>query len=474
MTAAHQPPAPHHKPAAAPKKPAAAAQKPAAQKSAAQKVAPRKGPASAMRLPLEGCGPSELLPSSRFVALPAGVEQAGGSVTHPRGFSAAGLHVGLKRSGQRDLGVLMSDRPCSSAVLFTTNAAAAAPVRLTRGSSSCERLRGAVVNSGNANACTGKRGLGDAARMRLVAADALRLPPEEIAVASTGVIGVPLPIDPIVAGIEAAAKELSPGGGPDFAAAIRTTDRTPKAGALTLKLDGAEVRIGLAAKGAGMISPRMATTLCFVTTDAAIPQPALDDLLRRVVGRTFNAITVDGQQSTNDMVLCLANGASGVTVTGAALTVFEEALEAAMLSLAVALVGDGEGATHKVRLAVSGAWDDDEAAVVARSVGDSPLVKCAFFGADPNWGRIVQAAGQVVGSTAGARFRVEVAYGEVEVVRDGEPVELSAARRRALGVVMAEPEIDLRLTLHRGPGTATIYFSDLSHEYVTVNSESTS
>ena len=184
------------------------------------------------------------------------------------------------------------------------------------------------------------------------------------------------------------------------------------------------MRIGLAAKGAGMISPRMATTLCFVTTDAVIPQPALDDLLRRVVARTFNSVTVDGQQSTNDMVLCLANGASGVAVTGPSLTVFEQALEAAMLSLAVALVGDGEGSTRTVRLTVSGAWDDGEAAAVARSVGDSPLVKAAFFGGDPNWGRIVQAAGQIVGSTDGARFRVEVAYGDVEVVRDGEPVEL--------------------------------------------------
>jgi len=192
-----------------------------------------------------------------------------------------------------------------------------------------------------------------------------------------------------------------------------------------------------------------------------------------VVARTFNSVTVDGQQSTNDMVLCLANGASGVAVTGPALTVFEQALEAAMLSLAVALVGDGEGSTHTVRLTVSGAWDDAEAAGVARSVGDSPLVKAAFFGADPNWGRVVQAAGQVVGSTGGARFRVEVAYGDVDVVRDGEPVELDTAARRRLTVLMAEPEIDLRLTLHRGAGTSTIYFSDLSHEYVAVNSEST-
>jgi glutamate N-acetyltransferase/amino-acid N-acetyltransferase len=426
------------------------------------RAAPRK-PHTALTLPLRGCDPTDQLPPSRFVTLPEGVTQAAGSVTHPRGFRAAGLHAGLKRSGKPDLALLVSDAPCASAVLFTTNAAAAAPVRLTRSSSSCGRLRGVVVNSGNANACTGKRGLGDE----------LHLYPEEVAVASTGVIGVPLPIEPILRGIVAAGRALSPGGGPDFATAIRTTDRTPKAGALTVALDGREVRIGLAAKGAGMISPRMATTLCFVTTDAAISQPALDDLLRRVVARTFNSVTVDGQQSTNDMALCLANGASGVSVSGPAVAVFEEALEAGMLALAVALVGDGEGATHTVRLTVSGAWDDAEAAVVARSVGDSPLVKAAFFGAEPNWGRIVQAAGQVIDAGGGARFRVEVSYGDVEVVRDGEPVELPAARRRALATIMAAPEIDLRLTMHRGPGTATVYFSDLSHEYVSVNSEST-
>ena len=444
-------------------------------------AAVHKGPHSAIVLPLEGCAAVDTLPASRFVTLPAGVVQAAGAVTHPRGFRAAGVPAGLKKSGRHDLGVLVSDLPCSSAVLFTTNAAAAAPVRLTRGSSTCECLRAVVVNSGNANACTGKRGLGDAARMRRVAADALYLHPEEVAVASTGVIGVPLPIERVVTGIEVAAKALAAAGGPDFAAAIRTTDRTPKAGALTVALDGAgsaggggaSVRIGLAAKGAGMISPRMATTLCFVTTDAVIPQPALDDLLRRVVARTFNRVTVDGQQSTNDMVLCLANGASGVAVTGPALTVFEEALEAAMLALAVALVGDGEGSTRTVRLTVSGAWDDDEAAVVARSVGDSPLVKAAFFGGDPNWGRIVQAAGQIVGSTDGARFRVEVTYGTIEVVRDGEPVALARADRATLAALMAEPEIDLRLKLHRGAGASTLFFSDLSHEYVSINSEST-
>jgi glutamate N-acetyltransferase/amino-acid N-acetyltransferase len=430
----------------------------------------------AMTLPLGRCSPVEMLPASRFVALPENVVQAAGSVTFPRGFKAAGIHAGLKGSGRPDLALLVSQSPCASAAVFTTNAAAAAPVRLTRASSACERLRGVVVNAGNANACTGKRGLGDAARMRRVAADSLSLHPEEVAVASTGLIGVRLPIEAVTGGIVAAAKLLAAGGGPDFAAAIRTTDRTPKAGALTVRLDdhSEPVRIGVAAKGAGMISPRMATTLGFVTTDAVIPQRALDDLLHRVVERTFNRVTVDGQQSTNDMVLCLANGASGVAVTGQALAVFERALEAALLSVAVALVGDGEGATHTVRLTVSGAWDDAEAEAVARSIGNSPLVKAAFFGGDPNWGRVVQAAGQIVAATNGARFRVEIAYGDVEVVRDGEPPALPAARRRALAAIMGEREIDLTVSLHRGAGSSTIYFSDLSHEYVSANSDHTS
>ena len=430
---------------------------------------------SALTLPLEGCGPTDLLPPSRFVVLPAGVEQAAGSVTHPLGFRAAGLHAGLKRSGRLDLGVLVSDTPCSSAVLFTTNAAAAAPVRLTRGSSSCDRLRGIVVNAGNANACTGKRGLGDAARMRRVAADALRLHPEEVAVASTGVIGVPLPIEPIVTGITAAAKALTTAGGPDFAAAIRTTDRTPKAGALTVHLGGgqAAVRIGLAAKGAGMISPRMATTLCFVTTDAVIPQPALDDLLRRVVARSFNSVTVDGQQSTNDMVLCLANGASGVAVTGPALTEFEQVLEAAMLSLAVALVGDGEGSTHTVRLTVRGAWDDAEAAPWRapsatrrwsrrRSSGQTPTGAASCRLPGRSWARVAAHGSASRSPTARSRS-CATASRSSSARPDGAASPRSWPSRRSTS----------GLTLHRGPGTSTIYFSDLSHEYVSVNSEGT-
>ena len=411
-----------------------------------------------------------MLPASRFVTLPDGLTQAEGSVTHPRGFRAAGIHAGVKKK-YRDLALLVSDAPCASAAVFTTNAAAAAPVRLTRGSSQCDRLRAVVVNSGNANACTGRRGLGDAARMRRVAADTLALRPEEVAVASTGVIGVPLPIERIVAGIGKAAATLAAAGGPDFATSIRTTDRTAKDGACTLQLPGGEVRVGLAAKGAGMIAPDMATMLCFVTTDAAIPRPALADLLRRCVDGSFHRVTVDGCQSTNDMVLMLANGASGVEVTGPDLETFEDGLRQAMLSLAVALVADGEGSTKTIRLRVEGAWDDEEAARVARSVAESPLLKAAFFGGDPNWGRVLQAAGQVIDESAGAGLHAEVFYEGVELVRQGEAVALPRAEKRRLRDAMQAPEIDVLLALHRGDARATMYFSDLTYSYVTVNSE---
>jgi glutamate N-acetyltransferase/amino-acid N-acetyltransferase len=410
------------------------------------------------------------LPSTRFAALPAGVVEADQSVTHPRGFRAAGIHAGVKKK-YRDLGLLHSERPCVSAAVFTTNAAAAAPVRLTRGSSHCDRLRAVVVNSGNANACTGKGGLGDAAQMRRVAADALALQPEEVAVASTGIIGVPLPIAKIAVGIDKAAKRLAASGGPDFAAAIRTTDRTAKEGAFTLELPAGEVRVGLAAKGAGMISPAMATMLCFLTTDATFPPAAVGDLLRRVVDATFNRVTVDGQQSTNDTVLLLANGASGIEVAGPDLEVFEEALRAALLGLAVALVADGEGSTKTVRLRVEGAWDEPEAERVARAVADSPLVKAAFFGGDPNWGRVMQATGQVIDGAGGAGLRAEVAYEGISVVRQGEGVDLARGERRRLRDAMQGSEIDVLLALQRGECTATVYFSDLTYDYVTVNSE---
>jgi len=411
-----------------------------------------------------------MLPVSRFAGLPKDAEQADHSVTHPRGFRAAGVHAGIKKK-YRDLALLSSEVPCSSAAVFTTNAAAAAPVLLTRETAACDRLRAVIVNSGNANACTGKRGLGDAARMRSVTANALRLPPEEVAVCSTGVIGVPLPIDAIVGGVTRVARKASRALGAEFTTTIMTTDRFAKQGALTLALPEGEVRLGFAAKGGGMISPKMATMLCFATTDAAVPGPALQGLLTRVVDRTFNRVTVDGQQSTNDTAIMLANGASGVSLSGKSLRLFEDAFEQAMLLLALALVADGEGATKVVRLRVEGAFDQPEAEAVARAVANSPLVQAAFFGGDPNWGRIVQAVGQIVPPADGAGLKADVAFDGLPLVQRGVAVALSYDERRHLQKIMQTREIDVLVSLSRGPATTTIYFSDLTYEYVTVNSE---
>ena len=438
-----------------------------------------------------------MLPLTRFVELPAFARQAQRSVTCPEGFAAAGVATGVKKRGKLDLGMLVSERPCVSAATFTGNAAAAAPVRLTRESADCTRLRAAVVNAGNANAFTGKDGLADAARMRLLTAQALRLPVEQIAVASTGVIGVPLEMDKVERGIVEAATALKPGGGEHFSQAIRTTDVTPKRGALELELEGGTVRLGAAAKGCGMISPRMATMLAFVTCDAEVPAGAWGELLRGAVAKSFNRITVDGQESTNDTVLGMANGASGVRLGDAGLDALADALDALLLSLAVAMVADGEGATKAIRLAV----------------GTSPLVKTAFYGRDANWGRIVQAVGQAIGEngtaagppgagsagaapaaashTAGAASTgasasasadapvhaaavpAEILYEDLAVVRGGEPVPLSEGAQEHLADIMAQHEIDVRVVLDGGGAATTLYFSDLTHEYVTLNAEYT-
>ncbi len=252
-----------------------------------------------------------MLPVTRFVDLPGFALEAQRSVTFPEGFVAAGVATGVKKRGKLDLAVLASERPCVSAATFTSNAAAAAPVRLTRETGDCEHLRAVVVNAGNANAFTGKAGLGDAARMRLLTAQGLRLPVEQVAVASTGVIGTPLEMDKIERGISEATAARKPGGGEHFSQAIRTTDTSPKRGALELELEGGTVRLGAAAKGCGMLSPRMATMLAFVTCDAEVSAEAWNDLLRGAVAGSFNRITVDGQESTNDTVLGMANGASG-------------------------------------------------------------------------------------------------------------------------------------------------------------------
>ena len=428
-----------------------------------------------------------MLPVTRFAPLPSFARLAQGGVTCPAGFKAAGVCAGLKRSGNLDVGVLVSAQPCVSAVAFTSNAAAAAPVLLTRETSACDSLRAVIVNSGNANACTGEQGMDDATRMRLLAAGELQLPVEAVAVASTGVIGVPLPMPIVEAGIVAAVAAISPAGGGDFANAIQTSDRKDKQGALALDLKAGEVHLGVACRGAGMISPNMATMLCFVTTDAAVPVAAWQEIVLAAVAASFNRITVDGQESTNDTVIGFANGASGVHLAGADLDDLAAALQSVFIALAVAIVADGEGSTKTVRLRVTGAHDDHEAEAVVRAVANSPLVKAAFFGRDSNWGRIVQAVGQAIGRRQRAPFTADIVYEDITVVSDGQQVALSDGQRDRLKAIMDEPEIDLHVALkgHEAGGapgetggtpggaSSTIYFSDLTHDYVTFNAEYT-
>ena len=416
-----------------------------------------------------------MLPLSRFAPLPQHAKSVGGGLTAPQGFLAAGVSSGVKKRGKLDLALLLSEQPAVSAATFTSNAAAAAPVRLTRETSDCGHLRAVVVNAGNANACTGKQGLGDAARMRLLTANHLRLLVEQVAVCSTGLIGVHLPMDKIEPGISAAAAAM-PGArdakaAEHFAAAIRTTDKHAKTGALEVTTPEGKVRLGFAAKGCGMISPNMATMLCFVTCDAEVDGVVWAELLHGGVGRSFNLITVDGQESTNDTVLGFCNAASGVKPGEEGLARLGRALDAALLALALSIVADGEGSTRTMKLTVSGAQDAGRAEAVARAVANSPLVKTAFYGRDANWGRIMQAIGQALGRDGHEHLPARISYEDVVIVDKGQPAALGEAQQSRLAAIMHQPEIDLTVALN-GPGAeAIVYFSDLTHDYVTLNAE---
>ena len=359
----------------------------------------------------------------------------------PAGFRAGGVPCGLKKGGQTDLGAVVCDADgLSSAILLTANAAAAAPVRVCRENLRQDGIRAVIVNSGNANAATGEQGIRDALAMRASLAASLDLADESVAVAETGVIGVPMDMDAVLAGIGGLAGSLGPAGAVRFSEAIMTTDKWPKR--VSLRSDG--VTLSAQAKGAGMIEPGFATMLCFVQTDAVVSDPEGD--LRRAVGGSFERITVDGQMSTNDTVLLQASGASGRQLPPGL-------LDAVLLQLALEVVSDGEGASRVGRVEVTGAADGDEAELVARKIANSPLVKTALRGRDPNWGRIAQAAGQAL---AGQDI------GELgpDVIEAGD-------------IAGGGREAELALRLERGDGSAHIYFSDLTHEYIVINAEYT-
>lgn len=398
------------------------------------------------------------------VAAVGGIRPFDGGVTSPTGYLAAGVHCGIKRR-RPDLALLVSEDTAAVAAVFTTNRVQAAPVRVSREAVGSGRARAIVVNSGNANACTGVRGLADAREMVTATARALGVPASQVLVASTGIIGRPLPMEAVRPGIRRAVAALSPDG-EAASRAILTTDRFPKTAAARLDVEGHEVTIGGMAKGAGMIHPDMATTLGFLTTDAALPVDVLREALRETIDGSFNAITVDGDTSTNDAVFLLANGRSGAPAIegGPALERFTEGLSWVAGRLARMVVEDGEGATRVAEIVVDGALDDAEARRAAFQVANSLLVKTALHGGDPNWGRIMAALGSAGVELEEGRTRIRI--GDALVVQRGVGVPGNverAARALAGGAVV------IRIDLGVGDGRARVWTSDLSEEYVRIN-----
>jgi glutamate N-acetyltransferase / amino-acid N-acetyltransferase len=393
-----------------------------------------------------------------------------GGVTAPQGFRSAALHCGIKaKSGALDLTVLAADGNASAAGIFTTNLAQAAPVILSR--RHLERSKGVaraiVVNSGCANACTGTQGMADADRMATEVAATMGCSPEHVLVASTGVIGVNLRMDKVVTGIRAAVPALARGRGSDTARAIMTTDPFPKECAVTVQTDRGTFMVGGTAKGSGMIEPMMATMLGFLTTDAAVPPPLLQRALKESARDTFNAITVDGDGSTNDSLYAMASGASGVMIDDESYPTLLEALLTVSRELAIGIVRGGEGATKLIAVNVHDAQSRDEARQVARTIANSPLVKTAVHGADPNWGRIVAAAGR-----SGVAFdmnRVTVHVGGILLFENGLPRDENSPQA---GEYLKNTDLHVDVNLGTGGGaSATIWTCDLSAEYVRINGE---
>ena len=399
-----------------------------------------------------------------------------GGITAPQGFRAAGVACGIKRrsataaTAPLDLAVIVTEGPVSAAAVFTTNKAVAAPIQVSREhlARSGGRAAAIVANAGCANACTGEAGLAVAHQMAEAAATAARCAPHEVLVASTGVIGMPLSIDKVRAGVAAASAGLSATGSDNAMHAIMTTDPFPKGKAVSVTTaDGRTFAVGGIAKGSGMIEPRMATMLGFLTTDAKVAPAVLQGALRRVADETFNAITVDGECSTNDCLFLLASGASGVTIERDDDPALLEGLRAVSQFLAREIVRGGEGATKLVTVRITGAATHEDAWLAARTIANSPLVKTAIHGGDPNWGRLVAAAGR-----SGAAFVLDsatVAVGPVQVFVSGVPHDERADEAAA---VMQQKELTVSVDLGTGGAhVATMWTCDFSAEYVRINAE---
>ncbi|MDP9409314.1 MAG: bifunctional glutamate N-acetyltransferase/amino-acid acetyltransferase ArgJ [Actinomycetota bacterium] len=395
-----------------------------------------------------------------------GIKILSGGAAAAAGFLAGGVVCGVRGSSARDLGLLFSELPCEVAAVFTGNAVKGAPLRATREALEAGGVRAVVVNSGNANAATGERGLRDAYEMQALAAGALGVAAYQVAVASTGVIGVHLPMERIASGVEAVSGALD-ADGTGFAEAILTTDTRTKEAAVGVEIGGKTVTVGGTAKGSGMIHPNMGTMLAFLTTDAAVERYCLQETLGLATERTFNRVTVDGDTSPSDMALLMANGAAGnepLTTDSPDYPAFAAAVEGVARELAKEIARDGEGATRLVEVVVEGAKDEVSAAALAKSVVGSNLVKAAVFGEDANWGRVLTAMGY-----SGVAFdvdRVDLWFGPVRMFAGGEPAEHEEAEANA---ALSGERVRITARLGEGEASATAWGCDLSYEYVRIN-----
>ncbi|MDI6827815.1 MAG: bifunctional glutamate N-acetyltransferase/amino-acid acetyltransferase ArgJ [Armatimonadota bacterium] len=391
-----------------------------------------------------------------------------GSITKPRGFLAAGVRAGIKEKGE-DLALIFSERPASIAGVFTKNLFKAAPIQICIPRIPRATARAIVANSGNANACTGEGGIEDARRMIAEVASRLNLAEEDVFVASTGIIGRRLPMEKIVAGIDLAVSSLSKHGGADAARAIMTTDTHPKEVEVEFDVGGIKATIGGIAKGAGMICPNMATMLAFITTDIAITPAMLQTALSRSAEVSFNCLTVDGDTSTNDCVFVLANGMAGnsiIEADGKDFQIFQQHLDSITINLARQIAADGEGATKSISVTVKGARSYEDCRQIAKTIANSPLVKTAMFGCDPNWGRIVAAAGR-----AGVEFdpkAVSLCFGDISILKNGEPVNFSEAKAHNY---LSSKDVEIILNVGDEKWCATVWTCDFSYDYVKINAE---
>jgi glutamate N-acetyltransferase/amino-acid N-acetyltransferase len=391
-----------------------------------------------------------------------------GEAVQCKGFSAVGLAAGIKKNKGRDLALIYSEVPASVAGMFTRNRVAAAPVLLSKERVAGGVARAIVANAGNANCCTGPRGLDHARAMTAGVASRLNLDDAQVLVASTGVIGAPLPIEKVEAALPDLVAGLRPDGFEDAARAIMTTDTVPKLVSRQGEIDGRAFSIVAVAKGAGMIRPDMATMLCFICTDADIPADLLKQMLAPAVDRSLNRITIDGDTSTNDTVILMANGMSGVDIRSEAQRrMFQGLLDDMLLDIARRLVKDGEGVTKVVDVQVKGAASDADALRMADCVAHSPLVKTAFFGEDANWGRIMGALGRA--GAALAPDRVDIYFDTVQMVAAG--VGCGQAREDEVTAVMKRPEFTVTIDLRLGAGQASIITCDFSIDYVKINAD---